>query len=63
MPQNANNNYMEARMRMNVAIEEFIAAAYRVDFPVHSIGDSIMDSVYDIDTEVHESIVATVFMG
>jgi len=48
-----NRNYMEARMEMNRAIEEFVSAARRIGFAEYSIAASISDSVFDIDKELY----------
>jgi hypothetical protein len=46
-------DYMQARMALNNAMEEFIHQAYRVGFPRYKIADDIVDSIYDADSDIH----------
>lgn len=48
-----NRHYMDARIEMNRAIEEFVRIARSMSFSEYSIAASISDSVFDIDKELY----------
>jgi hypothetical protein len=50
----AENDYMEASMKMNAAIQEYVVAAGAMEKDHYEIADDIVDAMTDAGITVHD---------